>query len=79
MAAVGNDGPAKVQALRGTGMKAIGLFNPIVKASFEMLYEYDEPFIVHAHDVEKRFGWKATAVATALAETSTGSRSSSRG
>jgi len=67
---VGQEGPAKIQALRGTGMKVIGLFNPVVKASFEMLYEYDEPFVVHATDFTNRFGWNATPVAKALAETS---------
>lgn len=66
---VGQQGPAKIQALRGAAMKAIGLFNPLVKASQEMLYEYDEPFEVSAADFEARFGWTATPVEAAIAAT----------
>lgn len=66
----GQSGPAKIQALRGLGMAAIGLVNPMVKASIEMAYEFDAPYVVRAHDFEQRFGWTATPVATALAETS---------
>ena len=31
--AVGNEGPAKVQALRGVGARVIGLFNAPLRAS----------------------------------------------
>ena len=69
---VGQEGPAKVQALRGRGARAIGLFNPMVRASIEMLYEWDEPFVVRARDFEQRFGWTATPFAEAAAETAAG-------
>ena len=44
--AVGNEGPAKIQALRGLGARAIGLFNAPLRASVEMMYEFEKPFIV---------------------------------
>ena len=69
---VGNEGPAKIQALRGAGARAIGIFNPLVRASLEMLYEFDEPYIVHARDFEQRFGWSATPFASAAHATATG-------
>lgn len=65
-AAAGNEGAAKIQAIRGTAMKAIGLFNPALRASAEMMYEFDEPFIVKAEDFQRRFGWGATPLADAI-------------
>ena len=67
--AVGNEGPAKVQALRGIGARAIGLFNAPLRASVEMMYEFEKPFISQATDFETRFGWSASPAAEALRET----------
>lgn len=67
-AAAGQPGSAKIQALRGAAMTAIGMLNPVVRASREMLYEYEAPFIVRARAFEERFGWTATPIAQALAE-----------
>ena len=67
--AVGNAGPAKIQALRGLGARAIGLFNAPLRASVEMMYEFEKPFISQATDFEKRFGWSATPAADALRAT----------
>ena len=67
--AVGNEGPAKIQALRGLGARVIGVFNAPLRASVEMLYEFEKPFISQATDFEKRFGWTATAAAAALGAT----------
>jgi len=67
--AAGQPGAAKIQALRGFAMTAVGMLNPLVRASREMLYEYEAPFIIHARDFEERFGWTATPIAEALAET----------
>lgn len=66
--AVGNERPAKIQALRGMGARAIGLFNAPLRASVEMMYEFEKPFIAHATDFETRFGWSATPAADALRE-----------
>ena len=67
--AVGNEGPAKIQALRGLGARAIGLFNAPLRASVEMMYEFEKPFVSQATDFEKRFGWNATPAAAALRAT----------
>ncbi len=67
--AVGNEGPAKIQALRGLGARMIGLFNAPLRASVEMMYEFEKPFIAHATHFETRFGWSATPAADALRAT----------
>lgn len=64
--AAGRQGPAKVSALRGAAMRLVGAFDPAVRASVEMAYEFDEPFVVDASEFESRFGWTATPVAEAV-------------
>ncbi|MGC4175465.1 NAD-dependent epimerase/dehydratase family protein [Demequina sp.] len=71
-AAAGNDGPAKVQAIRGAGLRALALVNPLLKASIEMMYEFDEPYEVRATDFEARFGWSGTSLISAASESMTG-------
>jgi nucleoside-diphosphate-sugar epimerase len=71
-AGVGREGPAKVQALRGPLMRALALVNPMLRASLEMMYEWERTFIVHARDFERRVGWGATSIADAIAGTAAG-------
>jgi nucleoside-diphosphate-sugar epimerase len=46
-----------------------GLFIPEAKESFEMMYEFDQPFIVDSSKFEETFGIKATPMREAIKET----------
>jgi nucleoside-diphosphate-sugar epimerase len=46
-----------------------GLFIPEAKESVEMMYEFDQPFIVDSGKFEKVFGMKATLMQQAIQET----------
>jgi hypothetical protein len=46
-----------------------GLFIPEAKESFEMMYEFDQPFIVDSSKFESTFGMKATPMREAIKET----------
>jgi nucleoside-diphosphate-sugar epimerase len=46
-----------------------GLFIPEAKESLEMMYEFDQPFIVDSNKFEKTFGMKATPLKEAMQET----------
>jgi nucleoside-diphosphate-sugar epimerase len=46
-----------------------GLFIPEAKESVEMMYEFDQPFIVDSSKFEKTFGMKATPMREAIHET----------
>jgi len=54
----------------GKFMMAIGgLFIPAAKETVEMMYEFEEPFVIDSSKFEKRFGMKATPIRQALKET----------
>jgi nucleoside-diphosphate-sugar epimerase len=46
-----------------------GLFIPEAKESLEMMYEFDQPFIVNSSKFENTFGMKATPMKEAMQET----------
>ena len=48
-----------------------GLFIPEAKETVEMLYEFDQPFIVDSSKFEKTFGMQATPIKEAIKETAT--------
>ncbi|MBX3099450.1 MAG: NAD-dependent epimerase/dehydratase family protein [Salinibacterium sp.] len=66
--AAGQSGRAKVQAITGIGLKALSLVMPMLKESLEMMYEFDKPWIVSSSKFEARFGWSATPLPQAIAE-----------
>ena len=54
----------------GRGMMWIGgLFIPEAKETFEMMYEFEQPFVVDSSKFEKTFGMKATPVEDAMKAT----------
>ncbi len=54
----------------GAGMlRFAGLFSPPAKELVEMIYEFDQPFIVDSSKFEKTFGMKATPMHEAIEET----------
>jgi nucleoside-diphosphate-sugar epimerase len=46
-----------------------GLFIPEAKESVEMMYEFDQPFVIDSSKFEKMFGMKATPIREAVKET----------
>ncbi|WP_062200211.1 NAD-dependent epimerase/dehydratase family protein [Demequina salsinemoris] len=70
----GQTGKRKVAALRGLPMRMVGAFSPRVRESIEMLYEFDEPFLIDSSEFEARFGWGATPLDEALEATVRGTR-----
>jgi nucleoside-diphosphate-sugar epimerase len=52
-------------------LRLIGLFSPPAKEVVEMMYEFEQPFIVDSSKFENAFGMKATPMRTAIQETIT--------
>jgi nucleoside-diphosphate-sugar epimerase len=61
--------PARVQAAPKILLRAMGLFNPPLRETFEMLYEFEEPFVVDHSEFERAFGIRATPLREAIKET----------
>jgi nucleoside-diphosphate-sugar epimerase len=61
--------PARVQAAPKILLRAIGLFNPGIRETIEMLYEFEEPFVVDHSRFEQAFGEHATPLKEAIGET----------
>lgn len=59
----------KYMAAGATMMRFLGLFNPILRETVEMMYEWDKPFIIDASKSEKTFGWIGTPLPQAMRET----------
>jgi len=54
----------------GSGMlRLVGLFSPPAKELVEMMYEFDQPFIVDSSKFEQAFGMRATPMREAIKET----------
>jgi nucleoside-diphosphate-sugar epimerase len=61
--------PARVQAAPKVLLRAMGLFNPPLRETIEMLYEFEEPFVVDHSAFERAFGIRATPLREAIKET----------
>ncbi len=61
--------PPRVQAAPKILLRAIGLFNPGIRETIEMLYEFEEPFVVDHSKFEQAFGLHATPLKEAIGET----------
>jgi nucleoside-diphosphate-sugar epimerase len=59
----------RVQVAPKILLRAIGLFNPGIRETIEMLYEFEEPFVVDHSKFERAFGEHATPLKEAIAET----------
>lgn len=59
----------KVMAAGKTMMSLLGLFNPMMRETVEMMYEWDKPFIVDSSKAQKAFGLQATPLPQAMKET----------
>jgi nucleoside-diphosphate-sugar epimerase len=61
--------PARIQAAPKILLRAMGLFNPGMRELIEMLYEFEEPFVVDHSNFEQAFGEQATPPKEAIGET----------
>jgi nucleoside-diphosphate-sugar epimerase len=59
----------KISSMGKLMMAIGGLFIPEAKETVEMMYEFDEPFIIDSSKFEKAFGMKATPIREAIRET----------
>ena len=58
-----------IRSVPKLAMRALGLFNPTMRALVEMTYEFDEPFLLDTTKFESTFGAGGTPLARAVAET----------
>jgi nucleoside-diphosphate-sugar epimerase len=61
--------PARLQVAPKIVLRAIGLFNAPLRETIEMLYEFEEPFVVDDSDFTRTFGEQATPLREALQRT----------
>ena len=61
--------PARVQTAPKILLRAMGLFNPALREIIEMLYEFEEPFVVDDSRFEREFGEQATPLREAIRRT----------
>jgi nucleoside-diphosphate-sugar epimerase len=61
--------PARIQAAPKIVLRAMGLFNPAIRETIEMLYEFEEPFVVDDSRFERAFGEQATPLREAIRQT----------
>src|SRR5215213_5665778 len=61
--------PARIQAAPKIVLRVMGLFNPGMREMIEMLYEFEEPFVVDHSKFEQAFGERATPLKEGIGET----------
>jgi nucleoside-diphosphate-sugar epimerase len=61
--------PARIQAPPKIVLRVLGLFNPILRETIEMRYEFDEPFVLDTSDFRRTFGDHATPLKEAIGDT----------
>jgi nucleoside-diphosphate-sugar epimerase len=59
----------KYQVLPGWGMKALGLFVPILQEMYEMRYQYDRDYYFDSSKFNKKFNYNPTGNQTAVKQT----------
>jgi nucleoside-diphosphate-sugar epimerase len=61
--------PVAIRAVPKLALRALGLFNPMIRALAEMAYEFEEPFVLDTSKYQSTFGCAGTPLATAIAAT----------
>jgi nucleoside-diphosphate-sugar epimerase len=61
--------PARLQAAPRIVLRALGLFNPVIRETIEMRYEFEEPFVLDTSDFTRTFGDHATPLREAIQRT----------
>jgi nucleoside-diphosphate-sugar epimerase len=61
--------PVAVRSVPKLLVRALGLFNPMMRELAEMAYEFEEPFVLDTSKYESAFGGAGTPLAAAIAAT----------
>jgi nucleoside-diphosphate-sugar epimerase len=61
--------PVAIRSVPKLALRALGLFNPMLRALAEMAYEFEEPFVLDTSKYRSTFGNAGTPLATAIAAT----------
>ena len=61
--------PVRVRNLPMLAVRALGLFNPLLRELVEMSYEFDQPFVLDTTKFESTFGSSGTPLAAAVTTT----------
>jgi nucleoside-diphosphate-sugar epimerase len=61
--------PVGIRSVPKLAVRALGLFNPMMRELAEMSYQFDEPFVLDTTKYESTFGPAGTPLATAIGET----------
>jgi hypothetical protein len=61
--------PAKISRMGKTMIRLGGIFIPAAREVVEMMYEFDEPFVVDSSRFERTFGMQATPLPEAICAT----------
>lgn len=61
--------PVAVRSVPKLVVRALGLFNPMMRELAEMSYEFEEPFVLDTDKFESTFGGAGTPLTTAISET----------
>ena len=61
--------PPKMQAVGRTMLRLVGFFNPGARETVEMMYEFEQPFVVDSSKFERTFQMHATPIEQAVQET----------
>ncbi|MEO1443245.1 MAG: NAD-dependent epimerase/dehydratase family protein [Chloroflexota bacterium] len=60
--------PLRYSAASTWMVRMAGLFNPEIREVVEMMYEFNQPFIIDSSKFTERFGWEGTDVRTVVSE-----------
>ena len=61
--------PVAVRSVPKLAVRALGLFNPLMRELAEMAYEFEEPFVLDTTKYQSTFGAAGTPLADAVAST----------
>jgi len=61
--------PVKTRSAGRTLLRLMGLFDPAIRETVEMMYEWEKPYVVDSSKFERAFGMSATPIQQAVRET----------
>lgn len=59
----------KFMAAGANMMRFLGMFNPMMRETVEMMYEWTQPFVIDTRKTEQAFGWSGTPLKQAIKAT----------